>query len=373
MAPSLSTNPRQRQLREDMRQALSSADASQLRRLSLQVIHRQGPDVLKRLMQLLAEGEQLRFWLDALQPVQVAVAPQLQVPSAQPAVSIVQGPVAEPAALPLQADAVVAEAEPAAPEVEEEPLLAAEAASGNPELSLPEDVEIAPPEQAKESPVTTASVAAESVEEEPEVQVVSSFENLAVAEPVALDSIAEAAVAQEALATPIAADAEGSNRSEQAQVAVSDQAVEPPVTAFSGAAEPVEEPEAQAAPDFDVVSVAEPEALELQTDVAVAASEPATPEVDEKPLLAAQAVIETSEVGEPLEAVSPLQAVEPLAAERNVEALPVQPKPIREESIKFAAPPKRVVATPAPLERSRLNQRLKGWLPGSGSANRQAA
>ena len=373
MAPSLSTNPRQRQLREDMRQALSSADASQLRRLSLQVIHRQGPEVLQRLMQLLADGEQLRFWLDALQPVKVAVAPQPQVPSAQPAVAVAHVPVAEPEALPLQADAGVDEAEPATPEVEAEPPLAAAAASGNPELSLPEAVEVAPPEQAPEPPVTTASVAVEPVEEEPEVQVVSSFENLAVAEPVALDSIAEAAVAQEASATPIAADAEGSNRSEQAQVVVPEQAVEPPVTAFSGAVDPVAESEAQAASDSEVVSVAEPEALELQTDVAVAASEPAGVKAEEEPLLAAEAVIQTPEVGEPLEAVSPLQAVEPLAADRDVEASPVQLKPIREESIKFAAPPKRVVATPAPLERSRLNQRLKGWLPGSGSANRQAA
>ena len=183
MAPSLSTNARQRQLREDMRQALSSADASQLRRLSLQVIHRQGPDVLKRLMQLLAEGEQLRFWLDALQPVKVALAPasQPQVRSEQPPVAVVQQSVAEPEAPSPQADAVVAEAEPAAAEVEEEPLLAAEAASGNPEVSLPEDVEVAPPEQATEPRVTTASVDVEPVEEEPEAQGGSSFGNLAVA------------------------------------------------------------------------------------------------------------------------------------------------------------------------------------------------
>ena len=297
MAPSLSTNPRQRQLREDMRQALSSADASQLRRLSLQVIHRQGPEVLQRLMQLLAEGEQLRFWLDALQPVKVAVAPQPQVRSAQPAIAVGQAPLAEPEVLPLQSEAGGAEGEPATPEVDEEPRLAAAAASGNPECSRPEAVEVASPEQP----------------------------------------------------------------------------LEPPVTAFSGAVEPVEEPEAQAASDFKVVSVAEPEALALQTDVAVDASEPATPEVDEKPLLAAEAVIQTPEVGEPLEAVAPLQAVEPLEADQDEEVSPVQPKPIREESIKFAAPPKRVVATPAPLERSRLNQRLKGWLPGSGCADRQAA
>ena len=372
MAPSLSTNPRQRQLREDMRQALSSADASQLRRLSLQVIHRQGPEVLQRLMQLLAEGEQLRFWLDALQPVKVAVVPQPQVQSAQPPVA--QAPVAEPEALPLQADAVVAETEPATPEVDEEPLLAAAAASGNPERSLPEEVEVAPPEQALEPPVMTASVAVEPVEEEPEAQVVSEFEDLAVVGPVALEPSAEAAVAEEASATACAVDADNPITTELDQVLVPAQAFEPPVTAFSGAVEPVEEePEAQVASDSGVVSVAEPEALELQTDAVVAESEPAGVKAEEEPLLAAEAVIQTPDVGEPLEAVAPLQAVEPLAAQRDVEALPVQPKPIREESIKFAAPPKRVVATPAPLERSRLNQRLKGWLPGSGCADRQAA
>ena len=206
MAPSLSTNARQRQLREDMRQALSCADASQLRRLSLQVIHRQGPEVLQRLMQLLAEGEQLRFWLDALQPVKVAVAAQPQVRSAQPAIAVGQAPVAEPEVLPLQADAVVSESEPATPDVDEEPLLAAAAASENPELSLPEAVELAPPEQALEPPVTTASVAVESVEEEPEAQVVSDFQDLPVAGPEALEPIAEAAVAEEALATACAAD-----------------------------------------------------------------------------------------------------------------------------------------------------------------------
>ena len=361
MAPSLSTNARQRQLREDMRQALSCADASQLRRLSLQVIHRQGPEVLQRLMQLLAEGEQLRFWLDALQPVKVAVAAQLQVRSAQPAIAVGQAPVAEPEVLPLQSDAVVSESEPATPDVDEEPLLAAAAANENPELSLPEAVELAPPEQALEPPVTTASVAVESVEEEPEVQVVSEVQDLAVAGPVALEPIAEAAVAEEASATACAVDADDPITTELDQLLVPEKAIEPPVTVFSGAVEPVEEPEAQVASDSEVVSVAESEALELQTDVAVAASEPATPEVDEKPLLAAEAVIQRPEVGEPC------------AADQDEEVSPVQPKPIREEAIKFAAPPKRVVATPAPLERSRLNQRLKGWLPGSGCADRQAA
>lgn len=359
MAPSLSTNPRQRQLREDMRQALSSADARQLRRLSLQVIHRQGPEVLQRLMQLLAEGEQLRFWLDALQPVKVAVAPQPQVRSAHPAV--VQAPVAELEAFPLQADAVVAEAESATPEVDEEPLLAAAVASENPERSLSEEVEVAPPEQALEPPVMTASVAVEPVEEEPEAQVVSEFEDLAVAGPLALEPSAEAAVAEEASATACAVDADDPITTELDQLLVPEKAIEPPVTVFSGAVEPVEEPEAEVASDSEVVSVAESEALELQTDVAFAASEPATPEVDEKPLLAAEAVIQRPEVGEPC------------AADQDEEVSPVQPKPIREEAIKFAAPPKRVVATPAPLERSRLNQRLKGWLPGSGCADRQAA
>jgi len=296
------------------------------------------------------------------------------VRSEQPAVAGIEGPVAEPEVLQLQADAVVAEVEPAAPELEEEPLLAAEAASENPERSLPEAVEVAPPEQAKEPPVTTASVDVEPVEEEPEARVVFESQVLAVVEPLALEPIAEAAVAQEALATVCAAQPDDPITTELDQVLVPAQAFEPPVTAFSGAVEPVEEePEAQVASDSGVVSVAEPEALELQTDAVVAESEPAGVKAEEEPLLAAEAVIQTPDVGEPLEAVAPLQAVEPLAAQRDVEALPVQPKPIREESIKFAAPPKRVVATPAPLERSRLNQRLKGWLPGSGCADRQAA
>ncbi|MEB3176340.1 MAG: hypothetical protein VKJ87_01950, partial [Synechococcus sp.] len=73
MAAYLSTNARQHQLRSELRQALSSADAELLRRLSLQVIHRQGAEALQRLMQVLAEGEQLRFWLDVLQPAQAPV------------------------------------------------------------------------------------------------------------------------------------------------------------------------------------------------------------------------------------------------------------------------------------------------------------
>ena len=89
VAAFLTPSARQRQLRAQLQQALSREDGAALQRLSLQVIHRQGPSALQLLIQALADGPQQRFWLDALQP---AAAPQLPpAPAAvEPMAALVQ-------------------------------------------------------------------------------------------------------------------------------------------------------------------------------------------------------------------------------------------------------------------------------------------
>jgi hypothetical protein len=260
-APLLTPSARLRQLRLDLRQALKSQDADTLRRLSLQVIHRQGPPALQVLMQALADGPQQRFWLDAMQP---AEAPQR--------------PLAPAAVEPIAAALV-------------QPSLASEAATqlqSGPE-PLQEDLPLAsPPEEDLVMPLGGESEAW-----------LEHCETAPVAEP----------EPQRAVVT----------------------AIEPSGTSGEGLLQASSEPEA--------------------------GLEPGQPAVE--PALGHHRVAD--------DAIAPIGHQEELK-------LADEPAGQRDEQIKQPIAEHRTpLVTPAPLERSRLHQRLKGWLPRWDATHQQAA
>ena len=251
VAAFLTPSARQRQLRGQLQQALSCEDAATLQRLSLQVIHRQGPAALQLLMQALADAPQQRFWLDVLQP---AAAPK---------------PLAAPAA-----------AEP---------------------VSASLAVEAAPPPQNKSDRLEEQSLTSPS----------------------------------EALPVPLEADAEP--RLELAQSA------------------PAPEPEHQ------------PAAMEpLAAPVADVVPLPSAPEAWPEPN---QLSVEPA----PEHHGAADETTEPVGLQEELKYAD-GPAVQRDEQIKQPIAAQRTpLVTPAPLERSRLHQRLKGWLPRWDASSQQAA